>query len=1333
MKPIPALMPARIRSYSSPIKRIGMVLCALGLLAMAGCGSGSTPAVGTISITDPNGTVAGQLTSLLIGTGAKVSMTPISDVQNAGVDWAVTCGGNPLTGNVTGGACGSFTPVHTSDGGASIYTAPASIPLGTNVTLTASVTSNPSATRSVTLPIVALPLSVVFTQAPTTVGVGATATYQAIVLNDTSGKGVTFSVTCITSSGDCGSFKMVGSVSTATYTAPASVPDGNGTGTGIGTVSITASNADSSIKSAPVTVTILPAAATGAIAVSLSPSSFYAQLTGAARNISLTATVTNDPAYGGVTWTCSCGSCTASACGTLTPGTNTKDVIPATYTSPSSVPAGNTVTIMATSKTDPKQSATATATITTSTVTIVKITTAAPSTLAENATAALTATASPASQINWTASCGSSPLCGTFTNNSTSSGGSTTYTAPPSIPTGGTVTITATSAAAISNPATSTTTITTPAPMIAFTQEPPSTLTTSAQAQVSATVTNDIALGGVTWTVPSTCGSTAAGACGSIQPYQTASPGTAMYTAPPTVPSGKVTIIATSTSSSSVSVSSTPITITPSTDLSINFIPSAPSQLSSYAVVNLNAAVTNDSTKAGVDWQVCGGGCGFFTLVPAIPAIAATDTTPYVPAVPAVLSTTTATNLSPYWPNGWPNELPISYTAPLVISQEQDKTVTVTATAHANASVSTNASIAITSGVTGPAINGVVRAGTLHVVGASVGLYAAGTSGYGSASTLLSSPGGSSYGTTASDGSFTLPGGYTCPQTNSQVYLVATGGSVGSNAGNPQLSLMTALGPCSNLNSATVVVNEVTTVASVWPLAPFASDDILTGKTSYLNIGTSITNTTGLTNAFATVNNLVNISTGQARYTVPAGNASVPYVEINTLADILNTCTASSGGAYNDGTACGTLFLYTPSLHNSSTTYSATLPADTIQAAMNLAQHPGGGGTNFQYLGQFSLLYGLVTLGSPFQPILTSAPNDYSISLNYTPVSGLTGTSGANYFALDASGNLWITEGSASRIVELNNLGVAISPAATGFSATGVTNPGPLAIDTSGNLWISGSNGLSEIYSTGTPVDGSPFTGGNAGAGMAIDGLSNVWITNGTGVMKFNNAGTELSPTAGYTNSGVADTGPIAIDGSNNVWVGNYTSSYYSIAELYDSSGLLVINGQIPGDTDTAQTQIAADSSGNIWIPAGPGFSLGICEVPAYGGLGSTFVPSCTEGNDPKQQGITAIFSLYSPRGVAIDGAGAVWFGNLGGSYATGTTVQPNITELQPKVYATTVYADLASSSLAAGPLMVAIDGSGNLWVLLANNTLTEYVGAAAPTVTPLALAVKNKKIGAKP
>jgi hypothetical protein len=57
----------------------------------------------------------------------------------------------------------------------------------------------------------------------------------------------------------------------------------------------------------------------------------------------------------------------------------------------------------------------------------------------------------------------------------------------------------------------------------------------------------------------------------------------------------------------------------------------------------------------------------------------------------------------------------------------------------------------------------------------------------------------------------------------------------------------------------------------------------------------------------------------------------------------------------------------------------------------------------------------------------------------------------------------------------------------------------------------------------------------------------------------------------------------------------------------------------------------------------------------------------------------------------------------------------------------------LSASSLSAGTLRAAVDSSGNVWVLLTNNTVTEFVGVATPVETPIALGVKNKKLAAKP
>lgn len=79
----------------------------------------------------------------------------------------------------------------------------------------------------------------------------------------------------------------------------------------------------------------------------------------------LTAVVTNDSAGGGVTWTVTCGS--AGACGSFS-STSTASGVATNYTAPPAVPAGNTVTVTATSVTDGTKSATAVITITAATL-----------------------------------------------------------------------------------------------------------------------------------------------------------------------------------------------------------------------------------------------------------------------------------------------------------------------------------------------------------------------------------------------------------------------------------------------------------------------------------------------------------------------------------------------------------------------------------------------------------------------------------------------------------------------------------------------------------------------------------------------------------------------------------------------------------------------------------------------------------------------------------------------------------------------------------------------------------------------------------------------------
>jgi hypothetical protein len=116
-------------------------------------------------------------------------------------------------------------------------------------------------------------------------------------------------------------------------------------------------------------------------------------------------------------------------------------------------------------------------------------------------------------------------------------------------------------------------------------------------------------------------------------------------------------------------------------------------------------------------------------------------------------------------------------------------------------------------------------------------------------------------------------------------------------------------------------------------------------------------------------------------------------------------------------------------------------------------------------------------------------------------------------------------------------------------------------------------------------------------------------------------------------------------------------------------------------------------------------------------------------------QGPGGGINIQTPAGLAFDGAGTVWIAGSGGGNIQ--PIPPGVLPLIPSLLSSpdtpNVPNDVASASLAVGTLRLAVDGSGNIWVLLANNTVTEYVGLATPVVAPVALGVKNKKLAAKP
>jgi HYDIN/CFA65/VesB-like, Ig-like domain len=607
------------------------------------------------------------------------------------------------------------------------------------------------------------------------------------------------------------------------------------------------------------------------------------------------------------------------------------------------------------------------------------------------------------------------------------------------------------------------------------------------------------------------------------------------------------------------------------------------------------------------------------------------------------------------------------------------------------------------------------------ISGAQVTAWAIGTTGYGQGATQLACV------TTDANGNFAfgnspgcggaLPSGFLCSGSGEQIYLIANGGTDGSQtAPNPQIALLAALGPCGTISaSSAVVINELSTIASVYALEQFI------GGSSPYPIGAPATNAAGLSHALATITNLIDPSDG----VIPGPNlppgATFPTAKINALAAALAACVDSTGTLTDAPSPCNELMCdaLAGAAYNSingacTTPTGTTLPTDTLGAIIAIASHPGAVNV--------ADLCGLASADAArFAPTIACnssstppSPTDWTLALNFTA----GGIDRPNAIGIDASGDVWIANeyspGGTGSITEYGPTGALLSPAA-GYADPSLDYPVALAIDASTNVWIANAIGdsLSEMSASGEPLDGSGFIRGGLDepSALAIDSAGNVWVANnvsGGGVSEFASNGTPLSPVTGYTGSGVGWSRGITVDASNNVWVINtpYSGSSANqsdVAELNSSGTLTSPTGGYTGGGLRSSTAIALDESGNVWVTNEFGGPTATGSLSEFSSAGAPLSPSI---------GYTG-GGLYAPAGLAIDGNGDIWAANSGANglsefSSAGTPLSP------------------ASGYVGGGlngPVALAVDTAGNLWVI--NNTnssssVSEFIGLAPPVKTPL-------------
>ena len=617
---------------------------------------------------------------------------------------------------------------------------------------------------------------------------------------------------------------------------------------------------------------------------------------------------------------------------------------------------------------------------------------------------------------------------------------------------------------------------------------------------------------------------------------------------------------------------------------------------------------------------------------------------------------------------------------------------------------------------------------------------------------------------TDANGRFNISGDFTCPSSTSIVYLTATGGNPGlaNGTNNTAIALATPLGACGNLSSSTVVsINELTTAAMAFAMGQYFTTTFGSSSTDSFGAPNTTQAQVGITNAYNTVGNLVNIANGgdgsavttKTLTTTGVGSITVTpeSLKLGTIGNILAACVNTLNSS---STACSTLF-------SDVTPTGGTAPTDTLQAAVYMSLNPTSTNANGSSA-NLTALYGLSSGFAQFSGLSTQ-PTDWTLGITYgsnTTVAG-AGTYllyDPEHVANDASGNVWLanfnTTSTGNSVTELSATGTPLVQTLTTIYGTNRE----LAIDPSGNVWLPDSYGLvgSTVtsakgttvyeYVPGNPGTVNTFVTGNDPAAIAFDGVGNAFII-------------EPSFANTTTANGGASTGALEEIPANS---SNGTLATTIASSLYTEFSSLVV-----------------DKNYTIWVTGGNTINPGTAAGGVNGvyqflkntgtGTGYPSTPTATAVG-VATAGATTVSSLTAPEGaVAVNNNGDVLIANfgstanstLGGIAGTSTTTLANATNVPftlgvtkqqfiavdgagniwtsqaasgGAVYAYTPSGGALSPSVGFAhtyktPYQVAIDPSGNVWVgnssasssASVQGFVTEIVGAAIPVVTPIA------------
>jgi hypothetical protein len=590
---------------------------------------------------------------------------------------------------------------------------------------------------------------------------------------------------------------------------------------------------------------------------------------------------------------------------------------------------------------------------------------------------------------------------------------------------------------------------------------------------------------------------------------------------------------------------------------------------------------------------------------------------------------------------------------------------------------------------------GSVQGAGKPVAGSTVTLYAAGS---GTPEQLAQSA-------TDDNGAFKLA--VAQAPADSILYVVAKGGTskAAANKGpNDAIALMAVLG---TQLPKTVLVNELTTVASTFTAARFINGEAISG------------NLLGLRIAADNVPNLVDPQTGGWGKVIldPLNSTqTTTLAKLNTLGSLISAFFT----VVNDDWRARFLKAATP-------TGGAT-PKNTLEAMAGIAREPWDAPKDLYAL--FDEAYPQPKDGSrraaPFVPYLTYTPDDFALSLAFAG----GGVYSPGRFMFDANGNLWsgqnwmpgsqsgVVNSIGGGVVKFTPNGTPLSPPITGFTGMGLDGVGWGTAVTLDKVWATSFNGKILVMDfDGRPIGKEtdfPFKEkltGLMGIGVAANG--DVWIADGSDNQLLYFPGGRVKDGRIVKVAGLKSPFDIVIDGQNRVWVSNSQSDTVVRFSADDPSKVETFRAGI------SVRALALDSKGNVWVASNMDLRTPPPTIPDGASIMEQFklftanalkyvTPTKTtgavnmirpDGTQPAPMGFTGL-AISIPWGLNVDGNDDVWVGNMWGRSVT--LLAGDDTKGHPAGTKTGDVIHVFQSGSIQMITDVSIDPAGNVWA--ANN-----------------------------